>query len=592
VRPAGQLDLARAITAAVEAGADIVNISAGQKTDTLQASDYLEKAVDLCRKKGVLVVAAAGNDGCACQHIPAAMQTVLAVGAMDADGKPVDSSNWGQPYAENGLLAPGVDIPVAGAGGAPTTASGTSFATAVVAAVAARLLSAARAEGLKLAPADLKPLLLQTARPCDLGDQEACRKFLAGKLDAGAALEAVRAMARQDQAKTAAAPIAPQGPADDPHDEQRDPIPQHGPGAGEDRHFEVHQEQWDKEAMMMTDETFAPASPASEPAAAEGITPSAADAGGPAPAPAAFTPAAAPMPTSVPGIVPAADAVTQQGDCGCGSPETPQKVYALGALWFDFGTEARLDIIAQRMNVPREAIHPKLLIDFLKENPAFAGGVTITLLQEGTPIYALHPFGPFAQATYQAILEALDPIVSAKQDEVAHRFMQRVSIPGMMVSSTRLMNGMTVPVVIPDLRGMYRWEPDQLVAGVRAAAASAPGTGAEPAEDDIRNFLNRVYYELRNTGVTPEERAINFAATNAFQAAQVLADCAGRNLVLDRISVVKSPICRPDSDCWDVNMVMFDPENERRSPRTYRYTIDVSEVIPVTIGQVRSWAGR
>ena len=82
-------------------------------------------------------------------------------------------------------------------------------------------------------------------------------------------------------------------------------------------------------------------------------------------------------------------------------------------------------------------------------------------------------------------------------------------------------------------------------------------------DDDIFNFLNRVYYELRNLGVAPQERALNFAATNAYQTQVAFAESAGRNLALDTITVAKSPICRPDSDCWDVQLQMFDPENER-----------------------------
>lgn len=85
---------------------------------------------------------------------------------------------------------------------------------------------------------------------------------------------------------------------------------------------------------------------------------------------------------------------------------------------------------------------------------------------------------------------------------------------------------------------------------------------------------------------------INFAATNAYQARQAFADAAAKSLVLDSIRVVKSPICRPDSDCWDVELVMFDDEDERHPNRVYRYTVDVSEVIPVTVGTVRTWAAR
>ena len=59
---------------------------------------------------------------------------------------------------------------------------------------------------------------------------------------------------------------------------------------------------------------------------------------------------------------------------------------------------------------------------------------------------------------------------------------------------------------------------------------------------------------------------------------------------LDTISVQKSPICRQDSDCWDVQVTMFDAENERRAGRVYRFTVDVSEVLPVTVGTARAWS--
>ena len=58
---------------------------------------------------------------------------------------------------------------------------------------------------------------------------------------------------------------------------------------------------------------------------------------------------------------------------------------------------------------------------------------------------------------------------------------------------------------------------------------------------------------------------------------------------LDTITVEKSPICRLDSDCWDVKLKFFDPENNRRAKRVFRFTIDVSDSIPVTLGEVRTW---
>ncbi|WP_394325532.1 cyanobactin maturation protease PatG family protein [Methanosarcina barkeri] len=53
----------------------------------------------------------------------------------------------------------------------------------------------------------------------------------------------------------------------------------------------------------------------------------------------------------------------------------------------------------------------------------------------------------------------------------------------------------------------------------------------------------------------------------------------------------KSPICRPDSDCWDVKLTFFDPLHREEVARmVYRFTIDVSDVVPVSIGDLRSWS--
>jgi hypothetical protein len=89
---------------------------------------------------------------------------------------------------------------------------------------------------------------------------------------------------------------------------------------------------------------------------------------------------------------------------------------------------------------------------------------------------------------------------------------------------------------------------------------------------------------------TSQDRALNFASTNAFQAASTFAETVATGVELDSIIVEKSPFCRLDSDCWDVKLKFFDPENSRRAKKLFRFTIDVSDIIPVTLGEVRSWS--
>jgi hypothetical protein len=113
---------------------------------------------------------------------------------------------------------------------------------------------------------------------------------------------------------------------------------------------------------------------------------------------------------------------------------------------------------------------------------------------------------------------------------------------------------------------------------------------SDKQKEQLSNFLNRVYYELRNRGIESHERAINYAATNAYQMKEVFDDAYKENLFLNKISAESSPVCRPDSDCWDVILEFFNPKERLTVARKlYRYTIDVSDLMPVTVGALRSW---
>jgi cyanobactin maturation PatA/PatG family protease len=138
-RTTSQLEIARGIEVAAEAGAHVINVSGGQLSPRGDAHDPLARAIEHCRENNVLVVAAAGNNGCFCNHVPAALQPVLAVGALDDDGQPLAMSNWGPAYRGHGILAPGANILVAGPGGRVIKRSGTSFAAPIVSGVAALL---------------------------------------------------------------------------------------------------------------------------------------------------------------------------------------------------------------------------------------------------------------------------------------------------------------------------------------------------------------------------------------------------------------------------------------------------------------------
>jgi cyanobactin maturation PatA/PatG family protease len=139
---------------------------------------------------------------------------------------------------------------------------------------------------------------------------------------------------------------------------------------------------------------------------------------------------------------------------------------------------------------------------------------------------------------------------------------------------------------------MYSWSTDALVQAVlgKKPAKKEEALLFSSRANGIQNFLDRVYYELRNLGTSSEERAINYAATNAFQLAKVFETAVHEELELSTIDVERSPICPPNSDCWDVKLTFFNPlKRTEQARKIFRFTVDVSHVIPVTVGEIRSW---
>jgi subtilisin family serine protease len=84
LRHCSQEDLARAISLALEAGAHLINISGGELIRPGDVDPFLAKVARSCDQQNVVIVAATGNEGCECLHVPASLPTVLAVGAAGA----------------------------------------------------------------------------------------------------------------------------------------------------------------------------------------------------------------------------------------------------------------------------------------------------------------------------------------------------------------------------------------------------------------------------------------------------------------------------------------------------------------------------
>ena len=103
-------------------------------------NELLEAAVNGAAQKGMILVAAGGNDGpSAPPAYPAAYGAVIAVAAVDERSRPYSGNNRGS-YVQ--ISAPGVDIWAADGRGGEAFWTGTSFAVPFVAAALAREVAA------------------------------------------------------------------------------------------------------------------------------------------------------------------------------------------------------------------------------------------------------------------------------------------------------------------------------------------------------------------------------------------------------------------------------------------------------------------
>ncbi|SDY55286.1 type VII secretion-associated serine protease mycosin [Asanoa ishikariensis] len=150
--------IADAIDFAAENGADVINLSL-----TTDPTPVLEEAIDNALGQGIVLVAAAGNDGGGDgknqKAYPAAYEPVIAVAGVDREGHHVATSTSG-PYVD--VAAPGaeVDGPMPrGEGYAQFKGGGTSFASAYVSGLAALIRSAEP----KLTPAQVAQRITATA---------------------------------------------------------------------------------------------------------------------------------------------------------------------------------------------------------------------------------------------------------------------------------------------------------------------------------------------------------------------------------------------------------------------------------------------
>ncbi|MEG4959336.1 MULTISPECIES: PatA/PatG family cyanobactin maturation protease [unclassified Microcoleus] len=531
------LNLARAFDLALELGANIIHCAFCRPTQTSEGEELLLQAIKKCQDNNILIVAPVGNNFNKSWCLPAVLPGILAVGAAKVDGTPCDFSNWGGNNTQEGILAPGEDI----LGAQPCTekpvrVTGSSMAAPVITGISALLMSLQLQEGKPIDAEAVRIALLNTAIPCDAEKPERClrgfvnipgaMRVLFGQPSLTISFAGDRVI-RTERAGYAA------------------PVASHAPPST--------QEVVASAAMP----AVLPATPAEE----------------------TVTAAATPADT---GTVEASTAYSGN-------------VYALGTIGYDFGDETRRDTFKQQMApaevngimVPADPYDARQMVEHLDRNPDEGRSLIWTLNLDGDTIYAL-------ESTDGEVYEMFVLMLAGQlEPEASDEFVERISIPARRTNRTvELSSGEVVPVVtVPYPRGMYGWKVNTLVNAAMAAISRQVDEAQEPlVRQALTAFLNRVYNDLRNVGQTSRDRALNFAATNIFQAAVTFARAIVEGRQLDTINVEKSPFCRINSDCWDVKLEFYDPDSSRRGRKVFRFTLDVVLLMPVTLGEVRSWS--
>jgi subtilisin family serine protease len=159
-------------------GARVINLSFVGPFDPV-----IQRSLAAAHKKGIVLVAAAGNAGPKSPPLfPASDPNVIAVAATDSGDKLFAQSNRGRHIA---VAAPGVDLIVAAPGGGYQLSSGTSFAAAHVSGVAALLIERKPSTD----AVAVRNALLTSA--IDLGPKGRDDQFGAGLIDAFRAVVAI-----------------------------------------------------------------------------------------------------------------------------------------------------------------------------------------------------------------------------------------------------------------------------------------------------------------------------------------------------------------------------------------------------------------
>ncbi len=147
-------ELAAAILECINEGVRVINLSLALAQPSTKGEHALDEALNQALRRGVLIIAAAGNQGTLGSSAITRHPWVIPVVACDLRGRPINESNLGGSIGMRGLSAPGDGITSLGSKGQSLTLGGTSVAVPFVTGAIALLWSefpAATAAQIKLA---------------------------------------------------------------------------------------------------------------------------------------------------------------------------------------------------------------------------------------------------------------------------------------------------------------------------------------------------------------------------------------------------------------------------------------------------------
>ncbi|MBV5275155.1 MAG: S8 family serine peptidase [Lamprocystis purpurea] len=562
VIPCSQVHLAAAIERAThyavqhDAEALVINISGGQFSQSGEAHPVLARTIADCDQDKVLIVAAAGNQGCNCLHVPGAIPSVLAVGAMRPNGEPLDFSNWGDAYLTQGVLAVGENILGASPTRGTAIASGTSYAAPIVAGIAALLLSLQLRRGIKPSAAAVRSAIIGSATGCDIQAANDCRKLLAGRLSISRTVETLL----------------------------REELP-----------------------PMTTDTTATASETASSPPEVHLLTPTAGVSAMPdqlvTPVPAVGAPPAFIT------IGAGQSGVQPSGGCSCGGAAAAKPVFAVGTLAYDFPSIARREDIRRRMKgEERPVIQDDLCFmrHLFRVNPDGTGPGELNLQEAsrvhwvleyaGVPQYVIQPTGlsaatdltslVFDYMEQQGLADAHRKLRLGKADTPLNKKDRpdHFAVPGYVTGQMAVLaeTGQTVPILTPEYDLTDSWNLDSVLKDLEEKALL--NMADEERVAAYRRTAAALYAFVHPKGDTPEARAVNFLASVAVQfALDDLVD--GRRIALKGLyAPVRVESRQPGALVYEITAAYFDTENVRNANYCKTFRIDVSTPKPYLDG--------